>query len=155
MERVVGGLKIGATWSNSAGTDLKVSGYSAPYIDFPLPVGHGALDKIGCLGFNLMSNDLFTNGTAGGTYRVSNLALDYVTPPAFSITRISHNAMTQTLTITWISDPGSTYDVEFSTAIAPAGWGPYPGQTGIASQGTSTSVTFADFDSGFYRIRKL
>ena len=106
MERVTAnGLKIVGTWSNSAGPALLVSGYSIPYLDTPLPAGHGRLDQIGCLGFYFQSNDLFTNGYAGGTYTVSNFRLDYTT---FRITRIIYQPDPDTLTFTWNSVPGAT-----------------------------------------------
>ncbi len=152
MERVAGGLKIVGTWSNSAGADLLVSGYSSPYRDVPLPVGHGALDQIGCLGFNLMNNDLFTNGYAGGTYTVSNFRLVYDNPPiqTYRITSIVNDPQSNLLILTWESKPDALYTIEMSTDLvtwAATEW------INVASQGETTSREIFP-DPGFYRVRK-
>lgn len=152
IERVTGGLKIGATWSNSAGADLRVSGYNTPYIDAPLPAGHGRLDQIGCLGFNLMNNDLFTNGYAGGTLTVSNFRLDYTNPPVFEITQVIKDPLSDVLTIVWRSKPGETYTVESTDDGFTHDW--FTEQGGIASQGESTSVSIFSSPNRYYRVRK-
>ncbi len=153
MERLAGGLKISATWSNSAGAELKVSGYTSPYIDTELPAGHGKLDQIGCLGFNLMNNDLFTNGYAGGSYTVSNLRLDYVVPPPFRITRTAYVAETDGLSFTWDSMAGVTYILEYSSNLTD--WQPVPNTVAIPSQGDTTTYEFPFAEQNtFYRIRK-
>jgi hypothetical protein len=153
MERVAGGLKIVGTWSNSAGADLRVSGYTSPYIDTELPAGHGRLDKISSLGFNLMSNDLFTNGYAGGTYTVSNFNLDYVVPPPFRITHIAYVPELDGLTFTWDSRAGETYILEYSTNFSD--WQQVPNTTVIESQGDSTTLEYPFAEQNtFYRIRK-
>lgn len=154
MERVAGGLKISATWSNSAGTDLRVSGYNAPYIDTDLPAGHGRLDQIGCLGFNLMNNDLFTNGYAGGTYTVSNFRLDYSVPPAFRVSQIRYVPEVEGLAFVWESQPGESFMLEYSYNLVE--WQDYPLLDAIPSQGTSTGfeIQFAEPNT-YYRVRKL
>ena len=82
MERVAGGLKIGASWGNSAGSEVATSTYTTPYIDATVAAGgHGSLAKIGCLGFYMTNNDLFGLGATGGSYTVSNFNLDYHVPP--------------------------------------------------------------------------
>jgi len=153
MERLSGGLRISATWSNSAGTDLRVSGYSNPYIDTELPAGHGKLDQIGCFGFNLMSNDLFTNGYAGGSYTVSNLRLDYLVPPPFRVTRIAYVPEIDGLSFTWDSQAGQIYVIEYSSTLAD--WQQVPNTVQIESQGETTTCEhpFAEANT-FYRIRK-
>ena len=113
MERVAGGLKISGSWSNSAGPEVRTSGYSTPYIDTPLPAGHGKLDKIGCLGWNFQSHDLFTNGNAGGTYTVSNFRLLYE-GLTYRITQTLWDNAADTVTLTWESTAGSHYMVESS-----------------------------------------
>lgn len=153
MERVGGGLKIVGTWSNSAGADFRVSGYANPYIDTDLPAGHGKLDKISCLGFNLMSNDLFTNGYAGGTYTVSNFRLDYVVPPPFRVTRIAYVVEIDGLSFTWDSRAGESYFLEYSSNLAD--WQQVPNTTVIESQGDSTTLEYPFAEQNtFYRIRK-
>ena len=148
MERVAGGLKIAASWGNSAGTEVRVSGYSTPYVDTPLPAGHGKLDQIGCLGFNFQSHDLFTNGYAGGTYTVSNFRLDYTT---FRITQTTYHPASDTLTLTWNSVPGATYTIEQNYD-----WSDWLSVVeNIASQGESTTADymFPPPDT-FYRVGK-
>lgn len=153
MERVAGGLKIVGTWSNSAGADLRVSGYANPYIDTDLPAGHGRLNQISCLGFNLMSNDLFTNGYAGGTYTVSNFNLDYFVPPPFRIKHIAYLPELDGLTFTWDSRAGETYILEYSTNFSD--WQQVPNTTVIESQGDSTTLEYPFAEQNtFYRIRK-
>lgn len=152
MERVEGGLKIGATWSNSAGPEVLESSYSTPYNDQPLADGgHGKLDQIGCLGFNLMNNDLFNLGAAGGTYRVSNMTLAYVTPPVLRLTGITHEAGTDQFSLSWVSEPDALYTLESTTDWS--GWATV--QAGIASEGESTTKTLnSTAPAAFYRIRK-
>lgn len=153
MERIGGGLRIVGTWSNSAGTDFRVSGFSAPYIDTDLPAGHGRLDQIICLGFNLMNNDLFTNGHAGGTYTVSNFRLDYVVPPPFRITHTAFLPEIDGLTFTWDSREAEIYILELSHNLVD--WQPVPNTTAIDSQGDSTTfeLPFAEQNT-YYRVRK-
>ena len=86
MERVAGGLKIVASWGNSAGAEVRTSTYSVPYIDADPPTGHGSLAKIGCLGFYMTNNDLFGLGATGGSYTVSNFSLDYTPVPVATTT---------------------------------------------------------------------
>lgn len=153
MERLGGGLKIVGTWSNSAGADLRVSGYTTPYIDTDLPAGHGRLDQISCLGFNLMSNDLFTNGAAGGTYTVSNFRLDYVVPPPFRITHIAFLPEIDGLTFTWDSREGESYILEYSGDLVQ--WQQVPNTTAIISQGESSTFEYPFAEPNtYYRIRK-
>ena len=117
MERVDGGLKIGATWRNSAGDTELASAYKAPYVDSEFPASHGRLDQIGCLGFNLMSNDLFGNGGDGGSYTVSNFRLTYVNPTPIVISKYSYAAETETFALTWNSTYTDTYSVEVSADL--------------------------------------
>ena len=147
------GLKIVGTWSNSAGADFRMSGYSSPYLDVPLPTGHGKLDQIGSLGFNLMSNDLFTNGNAGGTYTVSNFRLDYSTPPAFKIKTVAYVPEFDGLSLTWDSQPGATYVLQFSNDLN--AWGDWIFPASIPSQGDTTTflIEFVEPNT-YYRIRK-
>lgn len=153
MERLGGGLKIVGTWSNSAGADLRVSGYTNPYIDKDLPDGHGRLDKISCLGFNLMNNDLFTNGYAGGTYTVSNFRLDYLVPPPFRVTHIEYLPEIDGLTFTWDSREGEIYILEYSGNLAE--WQQVPNTTAIESQGDATTFEYPFAEQNtYYRIRK-
>ncbi|MEI8039100.1 MAG: immunoglobulin domain-containing protein [Verrucomicrobiota bacterium] len=93
MERVAGGLKIDASWGNSAGAEVRSSSYSTPYIDADLPAGHGSLAQIGHLGFCMSKDDLFGLGAAGGSYTVSNFSLDY-TPVAVATTTYSTSGFT-------------------------------------------------------------
>ena len=87
MERVAGGLKIAASWGNSAGTEVRTSTYSMPYIDATVAAGgHGSLAKIGYLGFCTSKDDLFGLGATGGSYTVSNFSLDYHAPPVATAT---------------------------------------------------------------------
>jgi hypothetical protein len=151
MERVEGGLKIGATWGNSAGEEVLESGYSVPYIDAPAPNGHGTLDQIGCLGFNLMNNDLFALGEAGGSYTVSAFRLSYVSPPEFKVTSIVYASDRNALVLTWNSESGATYVVEATQKFD--GW--VPVASAVASQGETTVTEIATPAPGsFYRIRK-
>ena len=158
MERVVGGLKIGASWSNSAGTDVRTSGFNTPYIDAPLPAGHGRLDQIGCLGFNLMNNDLFTNGYAGGTYRVSNFRLEYTNTPPFRITGLAKDPNGDLLTVTFNSFPGVSYTVEYTDSLSPVNWLPFTDTipaSPITATGSSTTIDLNFTSPGnFYRIRR-
>jgi hypothetical protein len=127
------------------------SGYSAPYIDAPAPSGHGALDQIGCLGFNLMNHDLFALGEVGGSYTVSAFRLSYVSPPVFKVTSIVYAADRNALVLTWNSESAATYTVEVTQKFDT--W--LPVATGVASQGDTTVTEIATPVPGsFYRIRK-
>lgn len=150
MERIEGGLKIGATWGNTAGDEVLESAFTGPYIDAPAPDGHGRLDQIGCLGFNLMNHDLFGNGAAGGSYTVSAFRLRYVSPPQFKVTSVGYVSDRNVLSLAWNSKEGATYQVEVTTDFVT--WS--PALTGVASQGESTTAEIASPASGsYYRIR--
>jgi len=151
MERVEGGLKIGASWTNSAGFEVLESGFSSPYIDAPLPDGHGSLDKIGFLGFNLMSNDLFGAGAEGGSYTVSGFRLSYFSPREFKITTVSRSGDGLTVQLSWNSEADATYSVESSGDFT--GWTSV--LSGIVSEGETTSAVVSGLtDAAYYRIRQ-
>lgn len=151
MERVEGGLKIGATWSNSAGDEMLETSYSIPYIDAPLPDGHGSLDKIGFLGFNLMNNDLFGRGQEGGSYTVSSFRLSYFSPREFKITTVSRGGDGLTVSLSWNSSVDAFYTVESSADLAE--W--TPALTSVASEGeTTTAVVSGLGDAAYYRVRQ-
>lgn len=150
MERVEGGLKIGATWGNTAGEEVLESAFTGPYIDAPAPDGHGRLDQIGCLGFNLMNHDLFGNGAAGGSYTVSAFRLTYSSPPILRITSVAYVAAQGNLALEWSSEEGLVYKVEVTKDFA--NW--TSALTGVSSQGTTTRAEIVTPESGtFYRVR--
>ncbi len=160
MERVIGGLKISGSWSNSAGPQVLVSSYSSPFVDAAFPTTHGKLDKIGCLGFNLMNSDMFaTNGnSAGGTYRVSNFRLDYTNTPPFRITGLAKDPNGDLLTVSFNSFPGVNYSVEYTDSLSPVNWLPFTDTipaSPITATGTNTTIDLNFTSPGtFYRIRK-
>jgi hypothetical protein len=144
------------------GTQLRYAWYGqnpATNLVLTAPLNSGVIAQAGSTaGFDFSTISFFhvqvdPSGYAGSyTVSFNNLDIFGCTAVPINITSYSYDKSSGQFTLTWTSDPGATYAVEYTSDLK-AGF--LSSITGIPSAGSTTTITIYLYDpQNFVRVRK-